>query len=230
MLQACGYPTLMMIKKKDVENAIVIHSLFHNLSTTFPQVINDCCCLSQNNVVFLQLSSIRDKMSNDQQQTYKQLFREQYPRLFHYVMQVTHDEEASRDIVSDTFSQLWQRWETLDVARAPQMLMVLVKHRCVDLLRHRVVHAKYVDYYLHAVGEAYADTNENRELQRKVDLLMAQLGEPTKTVLKKCYFDKKKYVEVAEEMNMSKDMVKRHISKALKLLRNRFRGKNIDDI
>ncbi len=65
MLQACGYPTLMMIKKKDVENAIVIHSLFHNLSTTFPQVINDCCCLSQNNVVFLQLSSIRDKGALD---------------------------------------------------------------------------------------------------------------------------------------------------------------------
>ncbi len=33
MLQHCGYPTLMRINEKAVENVIVIHNLFRSLST-----------------------------------------------------------------------------------------------------------------------------------------------------------------------------------------------------
>lgn len=51
--------------------------------------------------------------------------------------------------------------------------------------------------------------------QREVAVLMSQLKEPTRTVLEKCYLEHKKYAEVAEEMHLSHDMVKRHISKAL---------------
>lgn len=63
-------------------------------------------------------------MSVEQENTYRRLFKEQYPRLFYYVLQMTHDEEVSRDIVSDTFARLWQGWTMIDVSRAPYMLMV----------------------------------------------------------------------------------------------------------
>lgn len=35
MLQHCGYPTLMRINEKAVENVIVIHSLFKTFSTGY---------------------------------------------------------------------------------------------------------------------------------------------------------------------------------------------------
>lgn len=169
-------------------------------------------------------------MNREQESTYKKLFRAQYPQLYYYALQVTHDEEASRDIVSETFAKLWQGWSSVDVARAPYMLMVSVRRRCVDFLRHRCVHSKYVDYYLHAVDEAYSGSSDNVRMQREVAVLMSQLKEPTRTVLEKCYLEHKKYAEVAEEMHLSHDMVKRHISKALCILREKFGGKNPDDI
>ncbi|MGN1255428.1 MAG: sigma-70 family RNA polymerase sigma factor [Prevotella sp.] len=169
-------------------------------------------------------------MTRDQESTYKDLFRSQYPRLYHFALQVTHDEEASRDIVSETFAKLWQGWSAVEADRAPYMLTVLVRRRCVDLLRHRCVHSKYVDYYLHAVDEAYSDSSDNVRMQREVAVLMDQLQEPTKTVLEKCYLEHKKYAEVAQEMHLSHDMVKRHVSKALRILREKFGGKNPDDI
>ena len=169
-------------------------------------------------------------MSVEQENTYRHLFKEQYPRLFYYVLQMTHDEEVSRDIVSDPFTRLWQGWAMIDVSRAPYMLMVSVRRRCVDWLRHQRVHSKYVDYYLHAVDEVYSDSSANVRIQKEVAVMMSQLQEPTRTVLEKCYLERKKYAEVAQGMNMSHDQVKRHISKALRLLREKFGGTNPDDI
>lgn len=119
-------------------------------------------------------------MSVEQENTYRCLFKEQYPRLFYYVLQMTHDEEVSRDIVSDTFARLWQVWAMIDVSRAPYMLKVSVRRRCVDWLRHQRVHSKYVDYYLHAVDEVYSDSSANVRIQQEVAVMMSQLQEPTR--------------------------------------------------
>lgn len=50
----------------------------------------------------------------------------------------------------------------------------------------------------------------------------------TRRIIEECYFHKKKYKEVAEEMDISPDTVKKHISKALKLLRNNYNKEKTD--
>ena len=51
------------------------------------------------------------------------------------------------------------------------------------------------------------------------------LKEPTRTIFIRCYIDGKMYREVAEEMGVSVSMIKKHISKALRML-DEFRRKN----
>ncbi len=165
--------------------------------------------------------------NNGQQQRFEQLFREQYSRLFYYALQITHDREASRDIVSETFSRVWSQWETVDADKAPTLLLVSVKRRCVDHLRHLKVLNRYSDYYLHAVDECYIDDHEAEQRQQSVDMLMAQLEEPTKTILTLCFLEHRKYDEVAEQLHIHHDTVKRHVMKALKLLRGKFAPKNV---
>lgn len=164
---------------------------------------------------------------SEQQTTFEQLFREQYSRLFYYALQITRDEEASRDIVSETFWRVWSQWEAVDTDKVPTLLKVSVKRRCVDHLRHLKVLNKYSDYYLHAVDECYTDDHEAEERQQQVNLMVDQLEEPTKTILKKCFLDRMKYDEVAQELHIHHDTVKRHVMKALKLLRSKFGEKKI---
>jgi RNA polymerase sigma factor (sigma-70 family) len=45
------------------------------------------------------------------------------------------------------------------------------------------------------------------------------LPEPTCTILRLCYWEKKTYQQVAGELGISPDTVKKHISKALRTLR-----------
>lgn len=172
----------------------------------------------------------RLEMRQKQNREFQQLFREQYPRLFYYALQITHDEETSRDIVSDTFARMWSQWHLIDMARIEVLLNVAVRRRCVDHLRHITVRSEYAQYYLHAVDECYVDSDESMKKQRQVDKLMAELEEPTKTIMRKCYLEHKKYDEVAAEMHIHHDTVKRHVMKALKILRKKFSGKNPEDL
>lgn len=54
---------------------------------------------------------------------------------------------------------------------------------------------------------------------------MSNLKPSTRQILEACYIDKKKYREVAEEMNMSTSAVKKNLTKALNLLREKIAKK-----
>lgn len=47
----------------------------------------------------------------------------------------------------------------------------------------------------------------------------------TRLVLERCYFNRMKYQEVADELDITPRMVKRHVSNALSALREAFRKK-----
>ncbi len=151
--------------------------------------------------------------------TFEQLFRSQYPRLYYYALQLLKDAELSRDIVSETFTLVWENFDSYVPETLPAFLLKTVKNKCLDQIRHASVHLQYADYYLHAVEEAYSQTDENEERQRQVAEMMDRLPDTTRHVLEECYLHQKKYREVAEEMNVCQETVKRHIMRALKLLR-----------
>ena len=64
--------------------------------------------------------------------------------------------------------------------------------------------------------------DEREERIRRIEALIEQLTDPTKSILKECYYENKKYQEVAEKWGISNSGVKKHIMKALKRLREEF--------
>ncbi len=158
-------------------------------------------------------------------EVFGRLFRSQYPRLYYYALQLLKDEEASRDIVSEVFSRVWEGFGSYELQTLPAFLMKTVRNKCLDFLRHSAVHAQYAAYYLHAVDECCADSPENEERQRLVAEMLDLLPDTTRHVLEECYLNHKKYREVAEEMNVCQETVKRHVMRALKLLREHYNNK-----
>ncbi len=161
----------------------------------------------------------------DKREVFGRIFKAQYPGLYYYALQLLKDAEASRDIVSDTFARVWNDFDSCELQTLPAFLLKTVRNRCLDHLRHDAVHAQYADYYLRAVDECYVSGDENTERQRLVGEMLDLLPETTRHVLEECYLNHKKYREVAEEMNVCQETVKRHIMKALKLLREHYKEK-----
>lgn len=161
----------------------------------------------------------------DKREVFGRIFKAQYPRLYYYALQLLKDAEASRDIVSDTFARVWADFGSCAPETLPAFLMRAVRNRCLDHLRHNAVHAQYADYYLHAVDVCYANDEENKERQRQVEEMLDLLPDTTRHVLEECYLNHKKYREVAEEMDICQETVKRHVMRALKLLREHYKKK-----
>ena len=102
---------------------------------------------------------------------------------------------------------------------ATAYLYVQTRNRCIDYLRHRQVEEQYADFY-RIVTEEDTDTfpDEMEERVQRIEKIIEQLTDPTKTILKECYFDNRKYQEVADKFGISISGVKKHIMKALRLL------------
>ena len=155
--------------------------------------------------------------------SFEQLYKENYARLYYYAFRFITDEETCKDIVNDVFEKAWQNFGKLNPETASAYLYAQVRNRCIDYLRHQEVEEQYADFY-RAITEEDMDTSpdEREERIRRIEAFIEQLKDPTKTILKECYYENKKYQEVAENFGISTSGVKKHIMKALKMLREEF--------
>lgn len=154
---------------------------------------------------------------------FERFFKENYMALHYYTLKLTSEEEVSRDIVADAFEHLWKvisQGEKVEDWHA--YIYAYVQHKCVDFLRHTLVKEKYIDFYLRTNNEEY-NTEDTDERLEAIQAILDTLPPRTRLVLQECYIHKKKYKEVAEELDISINAVKQHIVKALQTIRKKVK-------
>lgn len=154
--------------------------------------------------------------------TFDKIFSENYSRLHMYAYHITGNSEVSRDIVSDVFTGLWKNISSLDISKVNAYLMTSTRNRCIDHLRYTIQSDQYIKEYINCYSELYSDYSEELEKDKLVEQMLSQLPEQTRRILEMCYLQRKKYAEVAEELEISIDTVKKHVTKALKMLRDLY--------
>lgn len=159
--------------------------------------------------------------TSSKKSSFELLFKSCYNELYIHALSFVREEQEAEDIVSDVYEYVWKNWEQLDKAiELRPLLYTLVRHRCVNFLRHERVKEKWAQAYV-------IDAKENGVYQ-DYDVLMARVMEvvelmPSQTslVFKKCFFDRKKYKEVSDELDISVNTVHYHIKNALSILRKK---------
>lgn len=163
------------------------------------------------------------EMENLGKTDFEKLFREHYSQGYYYAFQITHDEETSRDIVSESFAALWKNRYAIAPSKFLGYLMVSVRNRSISHLRQQSHMATVGE---EALGHMPAE-NESQWMQREmriraVEEEMARLPERTRYVLEQCYYQHRTYADVGEELQISVSGVKKHIVKAMSQLRSHF--------
>lgn len=160
---------------------------------------------------------------------FEQLYRENYARLYYYAFQFISDAEVCKDIINDVFEKTWSQYDTIRKETISPYLYANVRNKCIDHLRHTQVEEQYAEFYC-AITQEEADNgfSEREERIARIEKVIEELTDPTKTILKECYYENKKYQEVAEEFGISTNGIKKHIMKALRLIREEFGIKKED--
>ena len=152
---------------------------------------------------------------------FEDLFELHFTKLMGFVFNYVRDEEVAKDIVHDAFLTLWSNRKCLNpVYPVKSYLFTLAQNCALNYLRHlRVVtgNEQTVTELLEAANEEL-DDYEKRLV--RLEEKLAQLPEKQREVLVKCVVEGKKYKEVAEELDITVNTVKTHITRALKFLRD----------
>ncbi len=150
------------------------------------------------------------------------LFRQSYPKLYRLAFSMLNDQEDSRDVVSSVFADL------LDKPHLPApinegYLMAMVHNRALNLLKHRRVENEVRAEMLHAVQSATSPClADDDRLVEVLTFIETQLTPQTRRVLTLCFDEKKTYQQAASELGVSVQAINKHISQALRKLRERF--------
>lgn len=167
----------------------------------------------------LRMPQSRGRMSRESD--FDKLFRDYYEMLYRFVHQFISGEDDCHDIVTAVYEDAWRNAAALDLATARGYLFSIARNRTIDFLRRQRKHSAYVAYAA-TMSERYASADRLAERQHReavVASVLHTIGPPASDVLRACYVDGKKYKEVAAEMGMSVASVKKHMVKALKMIR-----------
>ncbi len=150
------------------------------------------------------------------------LFLTMHPKLIRYATTLLGDTDEAKDIVSEVFGKAWEEYSSLD-EEANAWFYTATRNGCLNRLKHLKVEQSHIETIILAT-QTDVDNGywEHEALLQKAEAVARSLPEPTCTILRLCYWEKKTYREVAEQLGISPDTVKKHISKALRMLREQM--------
>ena len=139
------------------------------------------------------------------------------------------DEEECHDIVNGVFEEVWRHIDQIDHSTAKSFLYASVRNRCIDYVRRMKLRQQYVEF-TELMSERYIQADEQieqQDIKKRISEILNALKPPTKEILEACYIQGKKYKEVAEEMKISISTVKKHMVRALRILRDLKNAKSV---
>ena len=180
-------------------------------------------------------------MTEEKEQQLERLFYDNYERMFRLAFALLHDNEEARDVVSEVFSKLWDRFSQEEIPKdmakgspknallkqetASAYLMRSVKNACLNIISKKKRDEKLIK--LLPLSDEVMDEEPSRleeRWQATVDCIAHDLSPQTASIIRMCYGDGCSYRETAEELGISISAVNKHIVKGLRMLREKLKA------
>lgn len=164
------------------------------------------------------------RIKNGDAQAYELLFRKYYIRLCNFSNKFLHNQEESSEIAEEVFLKIWENRSEIDPDDSILSFMFkIAQNSSLNRLRRKKIESKYIEvlkitYIEHSDFNAY-DSYVMNELESNFRLALDKIPPQSKRVFELSRFEGLKYLQIAEEMNISVRTVEVHMTKALKILR-----------
>lgn len=156
------------------------------------------------------------------------IMRNHYAVLLDYATRIVVDKALAEDIVEEVFIQVWKRHASFDSLNAVRkFLWINTRHDCMNALRNsntRERHHQQIAQSSPLEEEATALHDMIRaEVLAEVYAAIRELPEKMQQIFILSYIDGMKNQEIAMQLNLSEQTVRNQKSRALEILRIKFR-------
>lgn len=155
------------------------------------------------------------------QQEFDISYKKYYAPLFVFAKRFVEDDDDCHDLLGDVFEDVWLHFSDIRPEALKSYLYVTLRRKCLDFLRHKKAEQHYIDLLktLTANYDSAERILEMEEREKHVSKVINSLQPPTKEIFRLCFVDRLKYAEAAASLGISIATVKKHIVRALKILR-----------
>ena len=140
---------------------------------------------------------------------FEEVFRYYYRPLFLFAYGYVMDEGEAENIVQSVFTEMWEKRKNLpENLNLKAYLYSSVKHE----YKKRQAEALVLSF-------ADDDIEDDRELIALVQKALSQLSEQQRRIVELHVMEGKKYLEIADLLQLSENTVRTHLKRAYKILR-----------
>ena len=151
----------------------------------------------------------------------QRLFKQHYAKMLRVARTILYDEQESKDVVSDIFESLLRGQTVIMADTEERYLLTSVRNQCLKRIRHQ-------ETRLHmeaATAEQTATADDDERLADIVEFVVGHLTEQEQRIFHLRFTGGYSYDEIASAEGIGRVAVWKHLSHALKEIRNRFNPK-----
>ncbi|MDR1201375.1 MAG: RNA polymerase sigma-70 factor [Tannerellaceae bacterium] len=157
------------------------------------------------------------------QNDFDRIYLSYFYRLHRFAKEYVMSDADAENIVQDVFLLLWEKREVLNIQISlTAYLFSLVKNKCIDHLRHRIVADEFqqeLSLKLTSLEEFNRAFVSDEEIEQFLTNAINKLPKRCREIFIKSRIEGKKYREIAGELNISVNTVENQMAIALKKLR-----------
>ena len=159
-----------------------------------------------------------EDLCNDE--VYKDIFFKYGQAIRNFIYSKCKDMALAEDITQDVFVILWNKCAHANPYTVKSFLYKIAGNRVIDHFRHQKVALNYQSRKKSMVDNITPQFKmEEQEYKEKLDWVLAQIPEASRTVFLMNRIEKLKYAEIAERLGVSVKAIEKRMSKALSIIR-----------
>lgn len=164
-------------------------------------------------------------ISQGDKNAFERLFKKYYQPLCEYARSILSDGGLAEDVVQDVFIYFWNNRKIINIQfSVKSYLYTAVRHGALNLLKKQLTERKHSPQLTEFV-EFLQTSDYSEDEQEEITHIRSVMEELPKQCLKvflMSALEEKKYNEIAEELGISVNTVKTHITKAYRLIREKI--------
>ena len=167
-------------------------------------------------------NTIIHRFASGSEAVFQEIYRKYVRRLRFFANKYLPDREQAEDVLQEAFISLWEnRSRISNEASLKSFLYTGVRNRCLNILRHEETRRKYAGRAIPGEEADFTADVVETELYDMVRRVFEELPPASRQVYRMS-LEGKKYTEIAEELGISINTVKKYKNNANKYMRGRF--------
>lgn len=169
------------------------------------------------------------ELKDNSYDAFNTVYNKYWENLFGFCLKYTKNKEAAERIVQDIFIQLWERRQDTEINNLKSYLYQSVKFSAFQLYKQNKFHVElfnleFEDYIIDNLEDIQEDLNSI------LSEALGKLPEKRKEVLMLNKFQNLSISEISDELNLSNQTVKNHLSLAVSQLRELLKSSTYQQV